>query len=366
MEPAKVTFISSHAQLGGSEKILEQTIAELGPEWVHDVISLQEGPAVARWEQLHPVHILHTGAGKIELLRTALRLRSRLRRDPPDLIHANGVKAALTAVLATLLGGPSVVWFKHDTTFDGPLGRLIARRCAMTVGASAAVLEALEGSSRTTVIYPGVEEREADPEAARRRLHASHSVAPDAKIVSLVGRLHPSKGHEELIVVARSLIELRPDLVFLMIGGDDPSQPGYRSLLQQQVAETRLDRSVLFLGYREDVAELIAASDALVVPSVVGSRGTGKEGFGLVAVEAMLAGTVVVAYAHGALPEVMGDTGISVPPGDRRALSEAILEACIGENRAQMVEAARRRAARFTPHASAEATMNLYLEVASR
>lgn len=366
MEPAKVTFISSHAQLGGSEMILDRTIAELGPRWIHDVISLQEGPAVARWEQLHPVHVLHTGAGKIELLRTALRLRSRLRTDPPDLVHANGVKAALTAVLATLMGGPPVVWYKLDTTFDGPLGRLIARRCAMTAGASAAVLEALEGRSRTTVVYPGVARHDTDPEAALRSLQVDHSVATDSKIVSLVGRLHPSKGHEELIVVARSLTELRPDLVFLVIGGDDPSHPGYGNVLQQRVAEMGLERSVLFLGYREDVADLIAASDVLVVPSVVDSRGTGKEGFGLVAVEAMQAGTVVVAYAHGALPEVIGDTGISVPPGDRRALSEAILEACEGENRPQMIEAARRRAARFAPHESAEAWKNVYLEVVSR
>ena len=366
MEPVKVTFISSHAQLGGSEKILEETIEALGQPWIGDVISLQGGPAVARFEQHHPVHVIHTGAGKLETLRTAARVRSRLRSRAPDLVHASGVKAALIAVLATLPGGPPVVWFKTDTTFDGPLARLIARRCAITAGLSSAVLGALEGGAETRVIYPGVTERHADPAAARERLARSHSVAPDAEIVSLVGRFHPSKGQEELVAIAGSLAAERPRLVFLLIGGDDPGHPDYRARLQQRVAELGLERRVLFLGYRDDVGDLIAASDVLVVPSVVDSRGTGKEGFGLVAVEAMLAGTVVVAYAHGALPEVMGDTGISVEPGDRSALADAIVRALSDEDRSGMIEAARRRAARFSQERALEAIQKLYFDVAAR
>jgi glycosyltransferase involved in cell wall biosynthesis len=366
MEPVKVTFISSHAQLGGSEKSLEETMGALGRPWIADVISLQDGPAVTRFEQHHPVHVIHTGAGKLQTLRTAARVRSRLRSKPPDLVHASGVKAALIATLATLPGGPPVVWFKHDSTFDGPLARVIARRCAITVGASEAVLEAVKGKASTAAIFPGVTERPTDPARARERLAHSHSVAPNAEIVSLVARLHPSKGHEELIAVAGSLTAERPHLVFLLIGGDDPGHPGHRAQLQQRVAELGLEQRVLFLGYRDDIADLIAASDVLVVPSVVDSRGSGKEGFGLVAVEAMLSGTVVVAYAHGALPEVMGDTGISVDPGDRSALADAIARALSDEDRSGMIEAARRRAARFSPDRAVEAIKKLYRDVAAR
>lgn len=363
MEPVKVTFVSSHAQLGGSEKLLENTLEALGPEWINDVVSLQRGPAVARWERHHPVHVLHTGAGKMELLRAALKLRARLRTRPPQVVHANGVKAALTCAIATAFTGWPVAWFKHDTTFDGIVARQIARRCEITVGASSAVLEAVEGSGKTQVIYPGVTIQPGDPAAARRELAESHQIEPHTKIVTLVGRLHPSKGQSELIAVADRLRAGRPDLTFLLAGGEDPGHPGYRDVLKEQVRSSGLEGSVHLLGYLQDVADLIAASDVLVVPSIVGARGTGKEGFGLVVVEAMLAGTPVVAYAQGALPEIMGDTGLLVEPGNREALAEAIVQAIDSGDR-ERTEAAIKRASAFSPETNALATKKLYVALA--
>jgi glycosyltransferase involved in cell wall biosynthesis len=52
----------------------------------------------------------------------------------------------------------------------------------------------------------------------------------------------------------------------------------------------------------------------------------GREGFPYVGLEAMAVGTPVVGYAHGGLPEMVGECGRLVPPGDRDALREAILE----------------------------------------
>jgi glycosyltransferase involved in cell wall biosynthesis len=78
------------------------------------------------------------------------------------------------------------------------------------------------------------------------------------------------------------------------------------------------------LGHRDDAFRLIAGADVLVVPTLRMGSGRGREGFGLAAVEALAARTPVVAYAHGALPEVIGDSGVLVPPGDRAALADAV------------------------------------------
>ena len=59
----------------------------------------------------------------------------------------------------------------------------------------------------------------------------------------------------------------------------------------------------------------------LVIPSVTSRGGLGKEGFSLVALEAMGVGTPVVAYEYGGPPEVLGECGLLVPPGDRDALA---------------------------------------------
>jgi glycosyltransferase involved in cell wall biosynthesis len=70
----------------------------------------------------------------------------------------------------------------------------------------------------------------------------------------------------------------------------------------------------------------MAGSDVVVVPSVLDDAHGWREGFGLVPVEAMQAGTPVVAYASGALPEVLGDAAVLVPEGDRVALARAIAD----------------------------------------
>src|SRR5262249_38543235 len=75
-----VTFLSSHAQLGGSERYLELLLDRLGPDWVHGVVSLEDGPFVGRLRARgHPVLVLPTPA-RLGILPAAWRLRRLLRR----------------------------------------------------------------------------------------------------------------------------------------------------------------------------------------------------------------------------------------------------------------------------------------------
>ena len=76
------------------------------------------------------------------------RLRRRLRRDPPEVVHANGLKAALVSVLATMGTRLPVLWVKHDFSFDGRLAALVARRCRIVVTVSAAVAETFDPATR--------------------------------------------------------------------------------------------------------------------------------------------------------------------------------------------------------------------------
>ena len=74
---------------------------------------------------------------------------------------------------------------------------------------------------------------------------------------------------------------------------------------------------VRWLGPRNDIPELLAAADLLVVPSR-------WEGFGIVAAEGMAAGVPIVASAVDGLVEVVGDAGVLVPPSDVQSLRAAI------------------------------------------
>ncbi len=93
-----VTFVSSHARLGGEENYLARLLEELGPDWIAGVVSLEDAPFVERLRAMNvQTEVIPTSARAPGMLRSALRLRRSLRRAKPQVVHANGVKAASSA-----------------------------------------------------------------------------------------------------------------------------------------------------------------------------------------------------------------------------------------------------------------------------
>ncbi len=92
---------------------------------------------------------------------------------------------------------------------------------------------------------------------------------------------------------------------------------------RKEFASGRLveDERIFYMDYvpDEDLPRFYSYADLLVHPSL-------SEGFGLTPLEAMACGTPVVSSNAGALPEVVGDAGISFDPVDTRALSDIILD----------------------------------------
>ena len=324
-EPVPVTFVISHAQSGGSERYLELLVERLEPGWVRGFLSLQEGPFVERLrERGIPVDVVDTGA-RLSMLPAALRVRRVLRRQGPAVIHANGVKAALVTALAG--SGIPIVWIKHDFSWDGPLATFIASRCQQVVGVSAAVTETFGPRQRRKVhvVHNGIPPIAADRAAGRELVRELLDGADPDDAVILVGRLHPAKGHIELVEAVPRVLERRPQTRFLLLGGEDPYQLPYARRVRERVTELGTDHAVAFQPHHEDAPTVIAGCAVAVMPSVPDERGMGREGFGLVGLEAMAVGTPVVAYAAGALPEVLGDCAEMVPEGDRAGLADTVV-----------------------------------------
>jgi glycosyltransferase involved in cell wall biosynthesis len=350
---------------GGAERYLETLVGALDTGWVRRVVSLQDGSANDRFRDAgHEPVVLHTTGSLASMLRSSWRLRRVLHRDRPDVVHANGIKAALMCVLATRR--IPVVWIKHDFSWDGRLARIVSRLCAQVVGVSEAVTNGLPRRDKVSVVNPGIAPPPVDRDAGRRLLRGLLDAPAHAPVITLVGRLHPQKGHPELLEVVPELLEKIPDLRIAFIGGDDPSRPDYAAAVRARSAE--LGPRVRLLGHRTDAHALVAGSDLLVVPSVRDDRGVGPESLSLVTLEAMHAGTAVVAYGHGGVPEVLGDTGRLVPPGDRGALADAIVEVLTdAELRAGLVERARARVVeRFTLARSTEKLKDRYRAAVGR
>ena len=145
MEAVAVTFVSSHAGRGGSERYLSLLLDDVPRESISSVVCLEEGAfADELREKRYPIEVIATGPAVVDIVGAALTLRRSLRRNQPAVVHANGLKAALVAELATLGASTPVIWVKHDVARDGWLARFVSHRAARVIGVSAAVIAAVD------------------------------------------------------------------------------------------------------------------------------------------------------------------------------------------------------------------------------
>jgi glycosyltransferase involved in cell wall biosynthesis len=139
-------------------------------------------------------------------------------------------------------------------------------------------------------------------------------------LVTMVGVFMPWKGQEVFIRAAALIRAQMPSARFLLVG-DAPFERHrtYAEGLRRLVAELDLSGAVSFLGFRDDGAAIMAASDVVVHASVE------PEPFGIVLLEAMATGRALVTTALGGAGEVVlpGESALVVPPGDAVALSDA-------------------------------------------
>jgi glycosyltransferase involved in cell wall biosynthesis len=363
--PPRVLAVSSHGQLGGSELYLARLLAALGDRIEPRVVVLQDGPLVARLhEQGVDAVVVETGR-RAGLLAGAVRLRRIVRRERPDLVHANGVKAAAVAALALAGGREPMVWVKHDHSRDGGLARTLARRAARVVGVSRSAVATLGGAANVTVVPTGVAAGPVDRAAAAANLRAEIGAHIEDPVLIAVGRLDPAKGFDLAVDVLARVRQSHPAARLVVVGGPDPSHPGVDQTLVRRADAAGVGDAVHLLGGRTDAVTLLAGADVLLVTSrAVDRRGTGREGFGLVAAEAVLVATPVVGFADGATPEVVGDAGLLVPPGDVDGLAARAGEVLDdAEVRARLAAAARERAPMFDVGRWADAVFAVYAEV---
>jgi glycosyltransferase involved in cell wall biosynthesis len=174
------------------------------------------------------------------------------------------------------------------------------------------------------------------------------------RYVIAVGEIGPRKNLPVLVqAIARLAPEQRPTLVF--VGSDGMGAPTVRALPEQ----LGVSDCVRFTGRVDDrtLVALLHGARALVNPAFY-------EGFGLTPLEAMSAGTAVIASNAGSLPEVVGDAGLLVEPTDVDAWADAIARLMDDDDLARrLADAGRQRAATYTWEAAAHATWEVYERV---
>jgi glycosyltransferase involved in cell wall biosynthesis len=133
------------------------------------------------------------------------------------------------------------------------------------------------------------------------------------------GRLVWEKGHQDVLRAFALLRETRPDLRLLIVG-DGPERGRLESYARELGVAAEFRATVPY----DEMPALYAGAEALVLASLP-TKGW-EEQFGMVLIEAMAAGTPVVACASGAIPEVLGGAGTLVEPGDWRGIARLLAE----------------------------------------
>jgi L-malate glycosyltransferase len=285
-----------------------------------------------------------------------------LRRHKVDVVHSHEFTMAVYGTAAARwLGIPHIITMHGSQYVTSKWRRQVLLRWAFRSSA-ATVAVSLDtkrhlakelGIPESTlhVVLNGVPTRPGD----RTRVRAELGAAPDDVVLLAVGSLVPRKGHAVLI---ESLATIGAGAWRLAIAGGGAE----RENLENLAHDRGLSSHVRILGHREDVPDLLAASDVFVMPSL-------WEGLPLALLEAMLAGKPVIASRTSGIPEAVSDgaDGLLVPPGDVAALA-GVLKTVLSDpsRRLSLGAAARARAtAAFTLDAMANGYEKIFRDALS-
>jgi glycosyltransferase involved in cell wall biosynthesis len=385
--PLRVLATNHTALVSGAERALLDLLAALPPP-VEAVLACPDGelrrlalaggvpvvtlPGTAGSLRLHP---RHTAVAVAQLARAGVAIRGAAGRAGAAVVHANSIRSGISAALARTLGGPPVVTSVHDCLPPGPVTRGVTR--AIDAGSAALVANSRHtagclgpraGADAVVAYNPIDLDAFAHAGADRDRVRAELGAGPEDELLGVVAQITPWKGQETAVRALAELRRARPAARLALVGSTKfvsaatrYDNEAYLRELRATIAALGLDGAVHFAGEREDVPAVLAALDLVLVPSW-------EEPFGRVVVEAMAAGTPVLATAVGGPAEIVEDgvSGRLLPPRDPSAWARAAA-GLLGDPSARdaLAERGRERARDFARGAYAERLVEVWTRAAA-
>lgn len=387
--PARVLFLEPNddGTVGGSYQVLYDFVRHLDRDRYEPVVVFYQDNRFV--EQLRDAGVtVHLLTSMWQRERRAMRSgrilrqgrtflgsiwwRSRfLRREKIDLLHVNSTPQTgqddwLPA--ARLAGIPAIATCAINVRFDvaSAVQRLLMRSYARVLPVSAHVARQLLAfgfpSDRVITVHPGI-----DIECFRAKVRSSAAVTrallgvePDTLLITLVGNVRRWKGHHVAIEALRLLSPgERQRVRLLLAGATATSDASYERALRDTVVTGGLEGQVTFLGHRDDVPDLMAASDVVLHASIE------PEPFGLVVVEGMALGRCVLASELGGPAEILthgaGTTFSPANPGELASILSSLIQDPAGRSAAS--DRASLEAERFHISSTVAATTRVYDEL---
>ena len=335
---------------GGAERTTIDIAAALAEAGARPLVATEGGRLISELQANGGVWAPFPARSKnpLAMALNVYRLARLIREEKVDLVHARSRAPAWVALGAARLTGTPFVTTYHGSYAGQSVLKVLynsvmARGDAVIANSQFTADRILRmhpfAADRIHVIHRGTDFRAFMPEQvdAERvaRLRQSWGLAPDDRIVLLAARLTSWKGQRVLIEAAKLLMAQGLTDTKFVLAGDDQGRDSYVRDLRAQIAAAGLNDVVRLPGHCTDMPAAYLTSAVVTVPS------TEPEAFGRAAVEAQAMGAPVVVSELGAVPETVlapphvdpqARTGWHVPPGDAKALADALAHAlALGE-----------------------------------
>jgi glycosyltransferase involved in cell wall biosynthesis len=174
---------------------------------------------------------------------------------------------------------------------------------------------------KISILSPGVSLQEFDKRRFNKNvIRKKINIPEDVVIIAIIGRISPGKGHEEILQAVKILLDRRANRFMVLVAGDaSKNEKEFEQRIMKLSDDLNISSAVRFLGFRNDVPEIMAITDILVFPSH-------EESFGVTLIEALAMGLPVIASNNAGIPDIIvnGETGILIPPKDPHSLANAI------------------------------------------
>jgi len=254
-------------------------------------------------------------------LQCIWKLRKYMIANRIDVVHTHNKKPLIYGTIAAKLANVSrIIHTRHGQAADAVpwyIWKLNSKVVTISEDAKACLVSTNNiAEADVAVIDNGIPLDKFDSISveASQELKNEIGLLAKSQVVGIVARLAIEKDHRTLIHAFAEVLRINENAVLVIVGDGPLSKE-----LQELTQELKVEKSVYFLGFRQNIAELISIFDIFVLSST-------SEGMSLTLLEAMASKKPIVATNVGGNPEVVQDglTGFIVPPKDPLLMAKAI------------------------------------------
>ena len=355
----RVLYVSNASAYSGAEESLNQLVRKVDPNRFEKYAVIGMPSRLERELETAGARTLTLGDGFFDpTIKNFIAVRNLLDQLQPDLIHLNGADGLPFLWNAVERKIPIVQHIRNGALasfkeYAEAATALIAvsrflRDDVLRFAVERDRVHVIYDEADTEYFHPGV----CDGKAVRKRL----GIVEEAKVIVMVARFAQNKRHDLMLDAFQQVREHVP-AARLVLKGEVYREDGYYDRIRQRIEEMNSDNAILHIPFVDDIREIHAAADVLVLCS-------DREGLGRCVVEAMSMETPPVVTDTGGSHEIVEDgvSGVVVPGGNASALAQGIIRVLKDDDLARSLGREARRAAKrdLSADVSASRVMDIY------